>query len=137
MAIEQADWLGVHAYWQTDPDGRSSMFDPRFGLTFRHYHEEFPDKPIEITEFGNMNVVSDAPIPDEKIAQEYVDYYTELFNYPYVRSANAFIMSSPDPVWSGVTWRTEHNYIKPVVNRVGSMERPLLVEYKVPAPAPR
>jgi len=27
-AINRADWLGVHCYWQTQPDQSSTMFDP-------------------------------------------------------------------------------------------------------------
>lgn len=127
-AIEQADWLGVHSYWQTPPDRVSVIFHPNFGLTFKYYHEQFPDKPIEITEFGNSNVMSSFPFTELEMAREYVEYYQELFKNRYVRSASAFLMSSSDPTWSSFTWRDEAGRMKTVVNSVAHMERPPRVD---------
>lgn len=129
-AIERADWLGVHCYWQTQPDGATTMFDEAHGLCFKYYHAMFPQKPIELTEFDNDNVVFDIPpLSEEAIAQEHLAYYQELFKYPYLRSASSFIMSSPDSQnWAYFVWRTEDGRFKPVVGAVGSMPRPLLVK---------
>lgn len=126
-AINAADWLGVHCYWQTYPDQSSTMFDPERGLCFQYYHQMFPDKPLEITEFDNDNIIWDVP-PNtaEEIARQYVTYYQELFKYPYIRSASSFIMSSPDRRWEYFTWRTEDGLIKPVVDQIGAMPRPPL-----------
>jgi hypothetical protein len=131
-AIERADWLGVHCYWQTPPDRPSVIFDPQFGLTYKYYHQQYPDKPIEITEFANSNVWSNWhhswAIPDDVVAQEYVKWLQEVFKYDYVNSASAFLLSSQDPQWAFFSWRTEHNHKKPVVHQVGSMDRPPLYE---------
>jgi len=128
-AIEQADWLGVHCYWQTYPDGTSTMFDEERGLCFKYYHELFPNKPLEITEFDNDNIIWDvAPLSAEAIAQEYVTYYQELYKYPYIRSASSFIMSSPDPRWDYFAWRTEADGFKMVVSEVANMPRLSLIQ---------
>jgi hypothetical protein len=127
-AIEKADWLGVHCYWQTYPDGTSTMFDQERGMCFKYYHELFPDKPLEMTEFDNDNVIWDIPpLSAEEIAQEYVTYYQELFKYPYLRSASSFIMSSPDSRWDYFAWRTQADGFKPVVTEMANMSRPPLV----------
>jgi hypothetical protein len=128
-AIEQADWVGVHCYWQTYPDGRTTMFDAERGLCFQYYHQQFPDKPLELTEFDNDNVIWDIPpLSPEALAEESVTYYQALFNYPYLRSASSFILSSPDRQWDYFAWRSEDGLIKPVVQEVGQMPRPALVE---------
>jgi hypothetical protein len=123
-AVERADWLGVHCYWQSPPDKPSTMFDEAHGLCFKYYHELFPAKPLELTEFDNDNVVWDIPpLTPEQIAQEVVTYYQELFKYPYIRSASAFIMSSPDSQWDYFAWRTDAGGFKPVVAAVADMAR--------------
>ena len=105
------------------------MFDEERGLCFQYYHRQFPDKPLEITEFDNDNVIWDIPPNSpEEIAQQYVTYYQELYKYPYIRSASSFIMSSPDPRWDYFAWRTEAGGFKPVVTEIANMPRPPLVE---------
>lgn len=126
-AIERADWLGVHCYWQTPPNQPGTMLDPEHGLCFTYYHALFPDKPIELTEFDNDNIVYGYP-PDseENIAQQYITYYQEFFKYPYLRSASSYIISSPDQAWDYFTWRSEEGRFKPVVSAIAAMSRPLL-----------
>ena len=129
-AVERADWLGVHCYWQNPNYTEGRHLHPEWGLHFNAYHEKFPDKIIEITEFGNSNGQTPGlPIDRERIAQEYVEYYQELFKYPYINSAASFIMSSTDDIWEeqGFTWRKESGEFWPVVRLVGAMERPPLV----------
>jgi regulator of replication initiation timing len=128
-AVERADWLGVHCYWQNPTYTERNHLHPDWGLRFNAYHEEFPDKIIEITEFGNSNGQSGFAIDPAKIAQEYVEYYQGLFSHHYINSAASFIMSSSDAVWGnqGFTWRKENGEFWPVVRLVGGMERPPLV----------
>ena len=128
-AVERSDWLGVHCYWQNPTYTERNHMADFWGLRFKAYHDRFPDKVIEITEFGNSNGQSHYPVAPDKIAWEYVGYYQELFNYPYINSAASFIMSSPDATWGdqGFTWRRENGDFWPVVRLVGGMERPLLV----------
>ena len=124
-AIERADWLGVHCYWQTNPDGSNTMFDEDHGLCFKYYHAQFPNKPIELTEFDNDNIFYNLPFTaEETIAQEQVAYFQELYKYPYLRSASSYIMSSPDSSWDYFVWRTEDGRFKPVVAAIGDMPRP-------------
>jgi len=126
-AINKADWLGVHCYWQTSPDGTTTMFDEDHGLCFQYYHARFPDKPIELTEFDNDNIFYNLPLINEaEMEAQYVAYYQELFKYPYIRSASSYILSSPYAEWESFVWRTEAGHIKPVVTAVGSMTRPPL-----------
>ncbi|MCB0192021.1 MAG: DUF3380 domain-containing protein [Anaerolineae bacterium] len=127
-AINEADWLGVHCYWQTPPQTDGKKFDESFGTCFKYYHRLFPDKILEILECGNSN--SQTPgfhISDEAVAQEYVDWLQELFNYPYIGSASFFIISSPDVDWVDFSWRREDGRFKPVVERIAQMPRPNLV----------
>jgi hypothetical protein len=127
-AVERADWLGVHCYWQSPPDKPNTMFDEAHGLCFKYYHGLFPAKPLEMTEFDNDNVVWDIPpLTADRIAHEYVTYYQELFKYPYIRSASSFILSSPDMQWDYFAWRTDAGGFKPVVAAVADMARPPLV----------
>jgi hypothetical protein len=128
-AIERADWLGVHCYWQTPPDRPGTMFDEEHGLCFTYYHAMFPDKPIELTEFANDNIYYNLPLDsEENIAQQYIAYYQELLKYPYIRSASGYILSSPDPAWEYFTWRDEDGRLKPVITEVANMPRPVLVK---------
>ncbi|HID62794.1 MAG TPA: hypothetical protein EYP49_08680, partial [Anaerolineae bacterium] len=118
-----------NCYWQNPTHADRNHLNDFWGLRFKAYHQKFPDKVIEITEFGNSNGQSNYPVEPDRIAREYVEYYRELFNYPYINSAASFIMSSPDATWGnqGFTWRKENGEFWPVVRLVGAMERPPLV----------
>jgi len=113
-AVEESDWLGCHCYWQYE-----NHLSEEWGLRFKLYHKMFPHKPIEITEFGD----STPDLPPEEMARKYVEYYQELYKYPYVNSACAFIASSSDPAWANFVWRTEGGVFRPVVQAVASMPR--------------
>jgi hypothetical protein len=128
-AVERSDWLGVHCYWQNRTYTEGNHTADNWGLRFKACHDKFPDKIIEITEFGNSNGQSNYPIEREKTAQEYVEYYQELFKHPYINSAASFIISSSDATWGdqGFTWRKESGEFWPVVRFVGAMKRPPLV----------
>ncbi|RME47315.1 MAG: hypothetical protein D6796_07815, partial [Caldilineae bacterium] len=126
-AIERADWLGVHCYWQTPPGKPTLAFHENFGLNYQYYHRQFPDKTLEILECGNSNIHNQFPITDEAIAQEYVAWLQQVFQYNYVNSACFFILSSPDKRWKFFSWRTEDGWVKPVVHWIGQMNRPDLV----------
>ena len=113
-AIQASHWLGCHCYWQY-----GNMMSDQWGLRFKLYHDQFPKKRIEITEFGD----STPDRPREEIAQQYVRYYQELNKYPYLGSASAFIASSADPAWATFVWMKEGGEMQPVVHAVGKMER--------------
>lgn len=127
-AVEQADWLGVHCYWQTPPGQEKNHLTDFWGLRFKYYHQKFPAKILEITECGNSNIQADPPIAisEEVLGRQYAEYYQELFKYPYINSAAFFILSSQDPNWDFFAWRSENGRIKPVGQMVGQMSRPPL-----------
>jgi N-acetyl-anhydromuramyl-L-alanine amidase AmpD/uncharacterized small protein (DUF1192 family) len=126
-AIRASHWLGCHCYWQY-----GNMMSDQWGLRFKLYHERFPNKKIEITEFGD----STPNRSREEIAQLYVRYYQELNNYPYLGSASAFIASSPDPAWATFVWMKEGGEMQPVVQAVANMERKPVEVVPEPEPEP-
>ena len=120
-AVEQSDWLGVHCYWQYD-----QMTSTEWGMRFVLYHNMFPNKALEITEFGDSTPNASV----DKMASEYVKYYQLVWNYDYVRSANAFILSSPDPKWDTFALVKHGREISKVIHAIGSMDRPPLTAPK-------
>ncbi len=141
-AIEQADWLGVHCYWQTPPGRPSHLSDPNWGLRFQLHHSLYPDKVLEVLECGNSNIQRPQnepwPISDEAIADEYVRWLQLVFEYPYVNSASFFILSSQDTGnWSFFSWRSEAGHIKPVVHRIKTMNRPSWIPVNTQGPQER
>ncbi len=125
-SVEMSDFLGVHCYWQTKADQPRNHLEDFWGLRFKYYHEKFPTKIVDLTEVGNSNAQNNLPISDQEIAAQFVEYFTELFKYSYINSADPFIMSSPDPTWDSFAWRKVSGEIKPVVAAVGTMTRPTL-----------
>jgi hypothetical protein len=113
-SIEISDWLGAHCYWQYE-----NMMSPDWGLRYKVYHQKYPLKTIEVTEFGDSTPGLNA----DEIARRYVEYYQHLQREPYLMSASAFIASSPDPQWASFAWVKESGEILPVVDAVGAMPR--------------
>ncbi|MFZ5917633.1 MAG: N-acetylmuramoyl-L-alanine amidase [Chloroflexota bacterium] len=135
-AVERADWLGVHCYWQNPTYTENNHLADFWGLRFKYYHQKFPNKLIEITEFGNSNGQGGYPVDHGKHAQEYAAYYQELFKYPFILSASAFIMSAPQSEWEIFVWRLESGHFLPEVAAVRDIPRPPLVAPSVVIPAP-
>lgn len=136
QAVERADFLGCHSYWQNPTSGARNHLEDVWGLRFKAYHRAFPDHIIEITEFGNSNGQGGYAVDHDRVAREYVEFYQEVFKYPYVGSANAFLMSAPQSEWGDFVWREESGAFRPVVGAVGAMERPALFEEVAPGPGP-
>lgn len=125
-AIERADWLGCHSYWQNPTPDDMNHLSAAWGLNFTRYHEKHPGKAIHILEAGNSNHQSGYPLPDWQMAQEMVEWYREVMDkHPYVRSASPFLLSSPDPNWADFSWRVGDT-IREVAWKVGEMLRPPL-----------
>jgi hypothetical protein len=125
-AVEMSDFLGVHCYWQTTPQEPRNHLADFWGLRFKYYHDKFPGRVIDLLEVGNSNAQSGLPISDAEVAQQYVEYFQELFKYPYLNSASPFIMSSPDSTWDSFAWRKVSGEVKPVVAAMRDMPRPPL-----------
>ena len=126
-AIRASDWLGCHPYWQ-----QNNALSDDWGLRFKAYHSRFPNKVIEITEFGN----STPDLSGDVLAVDYVAYFRELFKYPYLGSASAFIASSPDPQWATFVWRKESGELRPMIQAIANAARPAIAPPAVEPPTP-
>jgi len=130
-SVEMSDFLGVHCYWQTTPQEPRNHLADFWGLRFKYYHDKFPKMVMDLLEAGNSNAQSGLPVNDKEIAQQYVEYFQELFKYPYINSASPFIMSSADPTWDSFAWRKASGEVKPVVAALRDMPRPPLKTAKI------
>jgi len=137
-SIERADWLAVHCYWQTTPEQPINHLKEDWGLSFKYWHKEFPDKTLEITEAGNSNGQNGIPLEPDEMARQLVEWYQEVFKYPYIGSACPFLMSSPDPRWERelFVWCKADGTFLPTVQAVGNMNRPPLFVEEVEEPIP-
>jgi hypothetical protein len=98
VAAQQADWIGVHAYWVNEKE----ISDEQLGFGFLDYRARFPEKLLFITEFGNPQQ------PKNVIAEQYARYYGLLRSVNGLGAAFAYVISSPDPVESARwAWRDE------------------------------
>ena len=97
-AAQQADWVGLHAYWVNERE----LSDLALGLNFSHYRNLFPDKLLFVTEFGN---------PQESkadVAGQYARFYGMLRHMEGLGGAFAYIVSTPDQTESARwAWRDE------------------------------
>jgi hypothetical protein len=97
-AAQQADWVGLHAYWVNEREFNSG----RLGLNFTHYRNLFPEKMLFLTEFGNPAQ------PKHEVADQYSRYFGLLRGVLGLGAAFAYIISSPDPAESALWgWRDE------------------------------
>jgi hypothetical protein len=121
VILEHADWLGCHCYWQ-----EGNRTSDTWGNRFKMYHDRFPHLPIHITEFGD----STPNLDPYQQASEISRYYKQISKHAYLKSAHAFIQSSPDPRWGNLPFSWTHNGEPgPVVDVVGNMDRdPLYTE---------
>ncbi len=99
-AAQQADWIGVHAYWANERE----ITDAREGYGFVRYREKFADKLLFVTEFGS-------PYPSqsyELIAEQYARYYGNVRRVPGLGAAFAYVASTSNLVESARwAWRDE------------------------------
>ena len=90
-AMQAADWIGVHCYWQTE----AAMWVSDGG----QYYKQIPRQGTEIliTEFSNPN----ADVPKEEKAAQYVQYWDTLDG---VKAAFCFIATASagfdDETWT-------------------------------------
>jgi hypothetical protein len=99
-AAQQADWIGVHAYWVNERE----ITDAREGYGFVRYREKFTDKLLFITEFGSPHPSQ----PYDVIAQQYARYYGNVRRVPGLGAAFAYVVSTSDALESvRWAWRDE------------------------------
>jgi hypothetical protein len=110
-AAQQADWVGVHAYWTNELE----MADTALGLNVTHYRDLFPEKMLFITEFGN-------PAQSRlEVAAQYARYYGMLRHLDGLGAAFAYLVSTPDPAESARwAWRDEAGNDTGIADVVGA-----------------
>jgi len=117
FAAQQADWIGLHAYWVSERE----LSDGSVGLSFTEYRRLFPEKLLFITEFGNPNQSKAV------VAEQYARYYGLLRKVPGLGGAFAYVVSTSDPVesprWG---WRTESGQDVGIAAAVG--RRPFIFD---------
>ena len=110
FAAQQADWVGLHAYWVSERE----LSDGSVGLSFTEYRRLFPEKLLFITEFGNPNQ------PKAVVAEQYARYYGLLRRVPGLGGAFAYVVSTSDPVesprWG---WRDEGGHDVGIAAEIG------------------
>jgi hypothetical protein len=109
-AAQQADWIGLHAYWVSERE----FSDESLGLGFAQYRERFPEKLLFITEFGNPQQSKGI------VAEQYARYYGLLRRVPGLGAAFAYVVSTPDaiesPRWA---WRDEAGHDLGIAAEIG------------------
>ena len=98
FAAQQADWVGLHAYWVNDRE----MTDDHLGFNFVNYRARFPEKLLFITEFGN-------PLqPKPVVADQYARYYAMLRYVTGLGAAFAYVLSASNQAEAAPwAWRDE------------------------------
>jgi hypothetical protein len=109
-AVQAADWIGVHCYWQSAPVMED---EAEGGRVYRAYRRQFPDKLIFVTEFSNA---TEAPAVK---GRQYVDYYRSLRGEPGLGAAFSFVVSASSGFDSEV-WHTEAGRQTEITQWVGS-----------------
>jgi hypothetical protein len=89
-AIEDSDWLGVHAYWTTERE----MLDPAKGMRLLEYHRRFPNLPLIVSEAGNNGHAAGSV----ERGREYARFVRALARLPYVEAVYFFILYGT-PEW--------------------------------------
>ncbi len=109
-AVREADWVGLHLYWRTTEE----MDSEAAGASYHEYQQQYPDKLLFITEFGNL--AGD----DDKAAKgrQYVEYYKRLRNEPGIGAAFSFVLSSPTE-FESETWRDESGAATAIPQLIG------------------
>ena len=104
-AFNEADWIGVHCYWQHEDEIRSTDG----GHWFKNIQSDVSGKPMLITEFSNPS----ATVSKEVKAHQYNTYISTLQNTG-IHSAYCFI-STASSGFEHETWNDS-----PIPNIVGS-----------------
>jgi murein DD-endopeptidase MepM/ murein hydrolase activator NlpD len=109
-ALLEADWIGVNCFWS----GERGMQAEDGGGFYRYYRSRFPEKLLFITEFGNVNQLTDAYVK----GQEYVQYYESLREEPGIGAAFAQVISAASG-YSSLAWRAEDGKVNKIPYLVG------------------
>ncbi len=113
-AADQADWIGVHAYF----DSHESLEDLSGGRWYEHVLERFPGKRLVITAFAN-------PSPDvspQVKAGQYLDFLKVVGEEPAIGAALCSCLSAASG-FDSVVWRSESGEDRGIAERIGERRR--------------
>ncbi|MGD8458605.1 MAG: M23 family metallopeptidase, partial [Anaerolineales bacterium] len=109
-AISTADWIGVNCYWSNETE----MSLPSKGAYYEIMRERFPDKLLFITEFANVNDLTNPYVK----GNEYVSYYEGLRRKPGFGAAFSQVLSSQFGI-NNIQWRIQDGTLTQIPYRVG------------------
>ena len=108
--VNMADWVGVNCYWLDETE----MSLPNKGGYYEYIRERFPDKLLFITEFANVNEMTNPYVK----GNEYVKFYHSLRDQPGIGAAFSQIIFSQHG-HGNMRWRTEGGKLTQIPYRVG------------------
>jgi len=111
-AINIADWLGGHFYWQTESE---RVIDVEAQL--QRYNALAKDKLLWATEFSNSNALVD----HQSKAQQYLSFYQQITKHDRCAGAFAFV-SSASVGFKTEVWRDEQGRQTVIPSIVGNRE---------------
>ena len=119
-SINKADFFSCNPYYQNFEPDHENHKSLTFGRRYIQYADKYPEKIMDICEFGCSNAQSGHPLNYDKVTQEYQEWMTDLniwnmVNNGKIRSATFFIQSSPDSSWESFAWVTQFNEERPMV----------------------
>lgn len=109
-AIRAADWVGVNCFWMSEME----MGLENKGAFYNYMRQRFPDKLIFITEFANVNELTNLYVK----GSEYMKFYDTIRNIPGFAGAFSQVMSSAN-AFGYMRWRTEEGQLTQIPYRVG------------------
>jgi murein DD-endopeptidase MepM/ murein hydrolase activator NlpD len=112
-AVQAADWIGVHCYWEDEQGVRSADG----GLAFAEYQRRWPRKLLFITEFANVSLEADSATK----GRQYVEYYRDLRNRAGLGAAFCFALSACSG-YEHEVWRREDGQVTTIPALVGDRQ---------------
>lgn len=113
-AADQADWIGVHAYWES----QEALEDLSGGRSYEQVIERFPGKRLVITAFANP---SPEVSPHVKAGQ-YLDFLKTVGSEPAIGAALCSCLSASGG-FDSVAWRSESGDDRGIAARIGERRR--------------
>ncbi|MCJ7511832.1 MAG: M23 family metallopeptidase [Anaerolineales bacterium] len=113
-AAEQADWIGVHAYW----DSRESMLAVSGGRWYEQVIDRFPGQRLLITAFANPS----EDVPAQVKAREYLEFLEIVGDEPVIGAALCSCLSARKG-FDSVVWRTESGEDREIAGPIGDRPR--------------
>lgn len=113
LAMTLADWIGVHCYWNSEAELNARSH----GRYVEVVRQNYPDKLLFITEFGNYNRYTNSNVK----GREYREFYKRLRGSSGIGAAFAQVVSASKG-YDALAWRTEHGVTNQIADEVGARE---------------